>query len=164
MVWQKKKENQRELINNYAVQSQVTSRIFPIMRNVMQTGNLSDKREKNAQQSAKLGLIALIKYVARQSEADEGKDGKIFTLQESEKFWKMDLPELFSELSYFQEKSGLMLMSKPPMINFLAKTISYHEAIRANPQRSRIKLVIIPATAGKEDDGMKEFPTEEEVL
>ena len=57
-----------------------------------------------------------------------------------------------------------MLMSKPPMINFLAKTISYHEAIRANPKGSRIKLVIIPATAGKEEDGMKEFPTEEEVL
>ena len=91
MVWQKKKENQRELINNYAVQSQVTSRIFPIMRNVMATGNLSDKRERSAQQSAKLGLIALIKYVARQSEADEGKDGKIFTPQESERFWKMDL-------------------------------------------------------------------------
>jgi hypothetical protein len=134
--------------DNFIVQSSIAQQLFPIIREIMETGNLTDSKQRMHEKSAKLGILFLIKFCARQC------DNKVFTSEETAKMEAMTLDDLASELSYWEGEAGMLMSRESPKISKFDQMKPYWAAVRKHrleyiskdPTKAKnYKIIIIPS-------------------
>jgi len=137
------RKNQAELdqLDNYAAQNSLSSQLAPIIDEIMSSGQGVDAQEKGAQQSARLGLLCLCSYCARQCAVQ-------FTPEQKQKMKEMQLDDLLSELSSWMDKAGLSLARVPVPKNYYNKMNPYWSVCKAHkfcfidhPKKMEYKII-----------------------
>lgn len=149
--------SQPDQIDNLIVQNSISFQLAPIMHEIMETGHMTDTREKVHEKAARLAIVSLIRFCARQC------DNKKFTPEEVDKFRAMPLDELMSELSYWEGQAGMLMARDPPKVNFFSKMQEYWKVVKKNEEnfvskdpavRGKYKVIIIPSDEATEKDRM----------
>ena len=144
--------NNDSQIDNMIVQSSVAFQLSPIMNLISETGNLTDRTQKISEQSARLMIISLMKFAARQCE------NKIFSKEDNERFWKMSLDDLMSELSFYEGLAGMLMARDAPQTNFFSKLEKYWLKVLENKRnyisndQSKYKIIIVGADKVTQQD------------
>jgi len=138
-------QNQSDSIENMVVQSSVAFQLSSIMKEVQDIGSGIDSREKSHKMSAKLLIISLIFYCAKQV------NGKTFTEEEEKNMWGMEIPQLMAQLSLWQGESGMMLSKPAKQTNFFSKMEKYWLKVLENKRnyiagdQAKYKIIIVGA-------------------
>jgi hypothetical protein len=145
-------QNQSDSIENMVVQSSVAFQLSSIMKEVQDIGSGIDSREKSHKMSAKLLIISLIFYCAKQV------NGKTFTEEEEKNMWVMEIPQLMAQLSLWQGESGMMLSKPAKQTNFFSKMEKYWLKVLQNRKnyiandQAKYKIIIVGADKVTQQD------------
>jgi len=138
-------QNNDSQIDNMIMQASLSQQLFPIIREIMETGSLTDAKEKSHEKSARRAILFLIKYCAEQC------DHHAFTQEETEAMNKMPLDDLGGVLSKWQGDAGLLLSREPIKTNFFQKMEKYWLKVLENKRnyiagdQAKYKIIIVGA-------------------